>query len=356
MLLPIIFYGYRAQEAVEEARKNVASLIHAQPEEIIFTSGATESNHFAIRGAAEAYQFQGQHLVTSTIEHSSVLAAYDQLRKEGYSLSYVDVKPDGEVDIKKISEKVKDQTTLMSLMLVNNETGVIQPVASLKKHLPPSVKIHCDAVAAVGKIKVNVNKLHVDYLSLSSHKLYGPKGVGALYVRKQPQARLQALFPPGEYGLGLRAGTLAVPQIVGFGEACRLAQESLEGESKRLMFLREQLWKGVQDLQPIELNGLEKARSPHILNLCIGQVDGEALRQALPEIAISSGSACDSKSRLPSHVLMAMGLPAYRAHQSLRLSLGRMTTPKEIERVILRLREEIKRLRKISFGTYPYDD
>lgn len=346
------YYGRRAHEAIEQARTQVADLIHAAAHEIIFTSGATEANHLAIRGGAHFYQKQGRHVLCSNIEHSSVLAAVHHLTQENFVMGSIAVAPSGVINVADACAAVRHDTTLVSLMYVNNETGIIQPVALMKTALNveyPHIKLHCDAVAAAGKIAVDVEQLGVDYLSLASHKLYGPKGVGALYIRSQPRARVTPLFAGDRHELGLRAGTLPTALIVGFGAACALAKRKLQDDAVLLTTLRDQLWYGIRDLGGIQVNAGERVlRAPHILNIAVAGVHGEALLQALPDLAVSSGAACHAASLSASHVLTAMRVPLHLAQASLRMSLGRMTTGAEIDYAIRRLREEIMRLRAIS--------
>jgi cysteine desulfurase len=339
-------YGQKAQIAVANARNEVASLLSALPQEIIFTSGATEANHLAILGAAQFYKSKGRHLIFSAIEHASIRGLGEHMAKQGYKIEWVKPKPNGQIAIEDMLNCIRDDTILISLMLVNNETGVIQNVADLAERIKDTpIKVHCDATQAVGKIPLDVKELNVDYLSISAHKFYGPKGIGALYVRSQPKARLVPLFFGGRHEQGLRSGSLPTPQIVGMGEACRLAKLELK-ESEFIRNIRDQFWQKLSIVEGIYLNGNFSYQVPHILNYSIADVKNDLLLAALTDVAIAKGSACHSSHTLPSPVLTAMGLTLAQAHQAVRVSFGKYTTDVEINYAAGRIIAEIERLRK----------
>ena len=345
----IHIFGWVAAEAVERGRNQVAALIGARsPREITFTSGATEANNLALKGVAEFYQGKGDHLVTCATEHKSVLDCCETLEKRGYRVTYLPVDPYGRIDVGQLRAALTEKTILISIMAANNEIGTVQPLSEIGAVAKEQgILWHCDATQAVGKIPLNVEALGVDLLSLSAHKMYGPKGVGALYVRsRQPRVRLQAQIEGGGQEHGRRSGTLNVPGIVGLGKAGELCREELETESIGLAQLREELYQGlVNHLEGIRLNGHPQERLPGNLNLSFAGVDGTSLLMALRDVALSSGSACTSGSTSPSHVLKAIGLSDVLAHASLRFGLGRFTTGEEINYVVERVVAEVKQLR-----------
>jgi cysteine desulfurase len=342
-------FGRTAAQAVEEAREQVAALINADPSEIIWTSGATESNNLAIKGAAHYYRKKGRHLVTCKTEHKAVLDPCRHLEREGWQVTYLDPEPTGLLDLSRLAAALRDDTVLVSVMQVNNETGVIQDLAAigqLTRHR--GVLLHVDAAQSAGKVPIDLNALPVDLLSLSAHKLYGPKGSGALYVRRKPRVRLEALLHGGGQEGGLRAGTLATHQIVGMGEACRLARQEMAVDNERIHGLRERLWQGIQGNEAIYLNGDPERRVAGILNVSFDFVDGEALRMALRDIAVSSGSACTSADPEPSYVLRALGRSKPLARSAIRFGIGRFTTREEIDYTIEQLNQALARLRALS--------
>lgn len=341
--------GWDAREAVERAREQVATLIGASPGEIVWTSGATEADNLAIQGVAQAHAGRGRHLVTVKTEHKAVLDTCEALARRGFEITCLDVDSNGLVDPAALQAVLRPDTVLVSVMLVNNEIGVIQDIATLAALCRErGILFHTDAVQATGKIPVDVQALGVDLMSLSAHKTYGPKGVGALYVRRKPPVRLQAQMHGGGHERGLRSGTLPVHQIVGMGKAYALADALMAEEVPRIRRLRDRLWDGLRDLPDICLNGDLQQRIAHNLNISVAHVDGTSLLMAMPELALSSGSACTSASVEPSHVLRALGRSAPMARSSLRLTLGRSTTPAEIEVAIRVLRTQIERLRLLS--------
>ncbi len=342
-------FGWQAEKAVEQARADVAALIHADPKEIVWTSGATESDNLALKGAAHFYQNKGRHIVTVKTEHKAILDTARQLEREGFSVTYLDPEPNGLVDLAKLEAALRPDTILVSVMHVNNEIGVIQDLAAISKVVRPrGILFHSDAAQSAGKIEVDVAALGVDLLSLSAHKVYGPKGIGALYVRRKPRVRLEAQMHGGGHERGMRSGTLATHQIVGMGEAFRLAREEMESEAKRLSGLRDQLLRGLSDIEEVYVNGDLEHRIPGNLNISFNFVEGESLIMALKELAVSSGSACTSASLEPSYVLRALGRNDELAHSSIRFTLGRFTTPEDIEYTVRLLHEKIGRLRELS--------
>ncbi|MFM4704289.1 IscS subfamily cysteine desulfurase [Aeromonas bivalvium] len=342
-------FGWQAEEAVDLARNQVAELIGADPREIVFTSGATESNNLAIKGIAHFYASKGKHIVTSKTEHKAVLDTCRQLEREGYEVTYLEPMPNGLFTLEQIEGALRDDTVLVSIMHVNNEIGVVQDIAAIG-NLCRSRKIflHVDAVQSVGKIPVDVEALKVDLLSVSAHKVYGPKGIGALYVRRKPRVRLEAQMHGGGHERGMRSGTLPTHQIVGMGEAFRIAKEEMASESQRMMALRQRLWDGVKDIEAVYVNGDLDQRVPGNLNVSFAYVEGESLIMALKDLAVSSGSACTSASLEPSYVLRALGLNDELAHSSIRFSMGRFTTEEEIDYAIKLIRDSIGRLREMS--------
>ena len=343
-------FGWRAEEAVEEARAQVASLIGATPRELIWTSGATESNNLAIKGAAQFYREKGRHLVTVATEHKAVLDSMHALERDGWTVTVLPVAADGRVDPAAVKAALRPDTVLVSVMHANNETGVIQPIEQIGAITRAAgVLFHCDAVQSAGKIPFDVEKAEVDLASLSAHKLYGPKGVGALYVRRKPRVRLVAQMDGGGHERGLRSGTLNVPGIVGFGAACALAAVERDAEAVRLLALRERLRAGLEaGVDLITVNGSLRHRLPGNLNISFAYVEGEAMMMAIKDVAVSSGSACTSASLEPSYVLRAMGIADEMAHSSIRFGLGRFTTEEEVDFVVGLVIAKVKKLRDMS--------
>ncbi len=342
-------FGWQAEEAVDLARNQVADLIGADPREIVFTSGATESNNLAIKGVAHFYASKGKHIITSKTEHKAVLDTCRQLEREGFEVTYLEPMPNGLFTIEMIENAMRDDTILVSIMHVNNEIGVVQNIAAIGE-LCRSRKIllHVDAVQSVGKIPVDVEALKVDLLSVSAHKVYGPKGIGALFVRRKPRVRLEAQMHGGGHERGMRSGTLPTHQIVGMGEAFRIAKEEMVSEGERILALRQRLWNGIKDIEAVYINGDLEQRVPGNLNVSFAYVEGESLIMALKDLAVSSGSACTSASLEPSYVLRALGLNDELAHSSIRFSMGRFTTEKEIDYAVKLIRDSIGRLREMS--------
>jgi cysteine desulfurase len=344
-------FGWKAEEAVEQARAQVADLIGANPKEIIFTSGATEANNLALRGVAAMYRRKGDHIITAVTEHHAVLDPCRRLQREGFRVTFLPVDRYGRVSAAQVAEALTDQTILVSVMAANNEIGTLQPLAEIGALCKArGVLFHSDAVQAVGKVPVDVQAQGVDLLSLSAHKLYGPKGVGALYVRRRdPHVRLEPLFDGGGHERGMRSGTLPVPLIVGFGKACALCQEEMPAEAVSLLRLRERLRQGLMEgLTDVCLNGHPTERLPGNLNLSFAHVEGEALMMAMRNVAVSSGSACTSASIEPSYVLKALGVSDDLAHGSLRFGLGRFNTEEEVDFVTGEVVRNVKRLRSMS--------
>ncbi len=342
-------FGWQAEEAVDLARNQVAELIGADPREIVFTSGATESNNLAIKGVAHFYASKGKHIITSKTEHKAVLDTCRQLEREGFEVTYLEPMPNGLFTIEMIENAMRDDTILVSIMHVNNEIGVVQNIAAIGE-LCRSRKIllHVDAVQSVGKIPVDVEALKVDLLSVSAHKVYGPKGIGALFVRRKPRVRLEAQMHGGGHERGMRSGTLPTHQIVGMGEAFRIAKEEMVSEGERILALRQRLWNGIKDIEAVYINGDLDQRVPGNLNVSFAYVEGESLIMALKDLAVSSGSACTSASLEPSYVLRALGLNDELAHSSIRFSMGRFTTEEEIDYAVKLIRDSIGRLREMS--------
>ncbi|MDP4527912.1 IscS subfamily cysteine desulfurase [Alkalimonas delamerensis] len=339
-------YGWQAEEAAELARSQVAELINADPREIVWTSGATESNNLAIKGAAQSYASRGKHLITVKTEHKAVLDPMQALEAEGFEVTYLDVAANGLLDLATVKAAIRPDTILLSVMFVNNEIGVIQDMVSLAEICQQNgVLLHVDAAQAAGKVAIDVQQLPVDLMSFSAHKVYGPKGVGALYVRRKPRIQLAAQIHGGGHERGMRSGTLASHQLVGMGEAFRIAREEMADETQRLERLRQRLWQGLSSIEQVFLNGDSQQRVPGILNIAFGQVDGETLLMALKDIAVSTGSACTSASLDPSHVLRALGLSDALAHSSIRFSLGRYTTEADIDHTIAVVTSAIGHLR-----------
>lgn len=342
-------FGWQAEEAVDLARNQVAELIGADPREIVFTSGATESNNLAIKGVAHFYASKGKHIITSKTEHKAVLDTCRQLEREGFEVTYLEPMPNGLFTLEMIENAMRDDTILVSLMHVNNEIGVIQDIKGLGE-LCRSRKIllHVDAAQSVGKVEIDVEAMKIDLLSLSAHKIYGPKGIGALYVRRKPRVRIEAQMHGGGHERGMRSGTLPTHQIVGMGEAFRIAKEEMVSEGERVMALRQRLWDGLKDIEAVYLNGDLEHRVCGNLNVSFAYVEGESLIMALKDLAVSSGSACTSASLEPSYVLRALGLNDELAHSSIRFSIGRFTTEEEIDYAVKLIRDSIGRLREMS--------
>ncbi len=342
-------FGWQAEEVVDEARNHIADLIGADPREIVFTSGATESNNLAIKGIAHFYQKQGKHIITCKTEHKAVLDPCRYLEGEGFEVTYLDPQPNGLVTLQQLEAAMRDDTILVSLMHVNNEIGVIQDVAAIGE-LCRARKIffHVDAAQSVGKIAIDVEAMKIDLLSMSAHKIYGPKGIGALFVRRKPRVRLESQMHGGGHERGMRSGTLPTHQIVGMGEAFRIAKLEMADEEARILTLRDRLWQGLKDIEEVYINGDLERRVPGNLNVSFAYVEGESLIMALKDLAVSSGSACTSASLEPSYVLRALGLSDELAHSSIRFSIGRFTTEEEIDYTVKLLNESISRLREMS--------
>jgi len=344
-------FGWEAEEAVEKARKQIADLIGATPKEIVFTSGATESNNLAIKGIAEMYAERGNHIITQATEHKAVLDTCKRLEKEGIRVTYLPVKTDGLIDLDQLREAITDKTILISIMYANNEIGVVQPMAEIGKIAKEKgVLVHSDGVQAVGKIPVNVNTDGIDVLSLTAHKLYGPKGVGALYVRRRnPRVQITAQMDGGGHERGMRSGTLNVAGIAGLGAACEIAHKEMAEEMKRSRFLRDKLKdRLMNDLDETYINGSWEHRLPHNLNISFAYVEGESLLMGINDIAVSSGSACTSATLEPSYVLKALGAGDDLAHSSIRFGIGRFNTEEEVDYVGNKVAEVVKKLRELS--------
>jgi len=342
-------FGWVAEEAVDIARNQIAELVNADPREIVFTSGATESNNLAIKGAATFYQKRGKHIITLKTEHKAVLDTTRQLEREGFEVTYMLPEPNGLVDLDKLQAEMRDDTVLVSIMHVNNEIGVIQDIEAIGKICRErKIIFHVDAAQSTGKVPIDLQELNVDLMSFSAHKTYGPKGIGALYVSRKPRVRIEAQIHGGGHERGMRSGTLATHQIVGMGEAFRIAKEEMATENERVKMLRDKLYDGVKDMEAVYLNGDWEHRVPHNLNVSFAYVEGESLIMALKDMAVSSGSACTSASLEPSYVLRALGLNDELAHSSIRFSIGRFTTEEEIDYVISVIRNAIEKLREMS--------
>jgi cysteine desulfurase len=342
-------FGWEAEAAVEEARADVAALVNADPKEIIWTSGATESNNLAIKGAAHFYSGKGKHIVTLKTEHKAVLDTFRELERQGFEATYLEVKDDGLVDMDQLRQAIRKDTVLVSVMYVNNEIGVIQPIVEIGELCRSrGIVFHVDAAQATGKVVIDLQTLKVDLMSFSAHKTYGPKGIGALYVRRKPRVRLEAQMHGGGHERGLRSGTLATHQIVGMGEAFRIAREEMAAENERIRYLRDKLLKGVSDIEESHVNGDLDHRVPHNLNVSFNFVEGESLIMAIKDVAVSSGSACTSASLEPSYVLRALGRSDELAHSSIRFTIGRFTTEEEIDYTIDLLHRKLTKLRELS--------
>lgn len=342
-------YGWDAKEAVENARAEVAKLINADPKEIVWTSGATESDNLAIKGVARFHKDKGKHLITVKTEHKAVLDSMRELEREGFEVTYLGVGKDGLIDLDELAKAMRPDTTLVSVMAVNNEIGVVQDIEKIGEMCRErGILFHCDATQAAGKIPLDMEKLKIDLMSLSAHKVYGPKGMGALYVRRKPRARIEAIIHGGGHERGMRSGTLATHQIVGMGEAYRLARLELEQEAERERKLRDKLLKGLSEIEAVHVNGSMEHRAPFNLNMSFEFVEGEALMARCKDVAVSSGSACTSASLEPSYVLKALGIDDELAHSSIRFSIGRFTTEEEIDYTIKLFKENVAALRELS--------
>ena len=342
-------FGWKAEEAVENARNQVAELINADPREIVWTSGATESDNLAIKGVAHFYHKKGKHIVTSKIEHKAVLDTCRQLEREGYEVTYLDPDEQGLTTPDMVKAALREDTILVSVMHANNEIGVVNDVAGIGEICRDAgVLLHVDAAQGAGKVALDMEAMKVDLLSMSAHKMYGPKGVGALYVRRKPRVRLEAQMHGGGHERGMRSGTLATHQLVGFGEAARIARDEMQAEADRLATLRQRFWDAISDIPEVHINGDRDQRLPGALNVSFAFVEGESLIMSLRDLAISSGSACTSASLEPSYVLRALGLNDELAHSSLRFSFGRFTTEAEVDHAAKCVRDAVEKLRELS--------
>jgi cysteine desulfurase len=342
-------FGWEAEKAVEAAREQVASLVNGDPKEIIWTSGATESNNLALKGAAHFYKGKGKHIITVKTEHKAVLDTCRELERQGFEVTYLAPEPDGLLDIEKFKAAIRPDTILASVMSVNNEIGVIQDIEQLGEICrDKGVIFHVDSAQAAGKVPIDLGKLKVDLMSFSAHKIYGPKGIGALYVRRKPRVRLEAQMHGGGHERGLRSGTLPTHQIVGMGEAFAIAQAEMASENERIRMLRDKLYKGLQEIEEVYVNGDMERRVPHNLNISFNFVEGESLIMAIKDVAVSSGSACTSASLEPSYVLKSLGRSDELAHSSIRFTIGRFTTEEEIEYTVSLVRGKIAKLRELS--------
>jgi cysteine desulfurase len=342
-------FGWVADEAVERARDQVAALVNADPKEIVWTSGATESNNLALKGAANFYADKGKHIVTVQTEHKAVLDTVRELERQGFTATYLDPEPNGLIDLEKLKAALRSDTVIVSVMYVNNEIGVIQDIAAIGEICRErGILFHVDAAQATGKVVIDLQKLKVDLMSFSAHKTYGPKGIGALYVRRKPRVRLEAQMHGGGHERGFRSGTLATHQIVGMGEAFHIAKMEMATENERVRMLRDRLWKGLSGMEEVYLNGDMERRVPHNLNVSFNFVEGESLIMAVKDIAVSSGSACTSASLEPSYVLRALGRNDELAHSSIRFTVGRFTTVEEVDFAVKLLQEKIAKLRDLS--------
>lgn len=342
-------FGWKAEEAVEEARRNVAELLGAVPKEIIWTSGATESDNLAIKGAALFNQKKGKHIITMKTEHKAVLDTCRQLEREGFEVTYMDPMENGLLDLEAFKKEIREDTTVVSIMHVNNEIGVVQDIAAIGAITrAKGIIFHVDAAQSPGKVAIDVDEMNVDLMSVCAHKVYGPKGIGALYVRRKPRVRLEAQIHGGGHERGMRSGTLPTHQIVGMGEAFRIAREEMVTEAAHMRALRDRLWNGVKDMEEIYLNGDLDQRIPGNLNISFNFVEGESLIMSLKDIAVSSGSACTSSSLEPSYVLRAIGRNDELAHSSIRFTMGRFSTEEEVDFTIVKVREAVEKLRELS--------
>ncbi|MGH1429983.1 MAG: IscS subfamily cysteine desulfurase [Neptuniibacter sp.] len=342
-------FGWKAEEAVESARRQVADLINADPREIVWTSGATESDNLAIKGAAHFYQKKGKHIITSKIEHKAVLDTCRQLEREGFEVTYLTPNTDGLIEPSAVAEAIREDTILVSLMHVNNEIGTITDIQAIGELTrSKGIIFHVDAAQSAGKIDIDLSDCKVDLMSISGHKMYGPKGIGVLFVRRKPRIRLEAQMHGGGHERGMRSGTLATHQIVGMGEAARICKEELQEETAKIIALRDRFWAGVQNMEEVHINGSEEQRVPGNLNVSFAFVEGESLLMSLKDLAVSSGSACTSASLEPSYVLRALGLNDEMAHSSIRFSFGRFTTEEEVDYAVNQIQSAVGKLRELS--------
>ncbi|HEX6268136.1 MAG TPA: IscS subfamily cysteine desulfurase [Burkholderiales bacterium] len=342
-------FGWKAEEAVEEARAHVAALIGADPKEIVWTSGATEGNNLAIKGAANFYKTKGKHIITQRTEHKAVLDTVRELERQGFEATYLEVEENGIVSLEKFQAAIRPDTILASIMMVNNEIGVIQPVWEIGEICrEKGIVFHCDAVQGAGRVAIDMGKFKCDLLTITAHKIYGPKGIGALYVRRKPRVRIEAQIHGGGHERGFRSGTLPTHQIVGFGEAARLAKLEMEKDNAHVRALRDKLWNSIKDIEEVYVNGDLERRIPHNLNVSFNFVEGESLIMAVKDLAVSSGSACTSASLEPSYVLRALGRSDELAHSSVRITLGRFTTEEEVKFAADLLRRKVEKLRELS--------
>ena len=342
-------YGWSAEAAVEEARGHVAALVGADPREIIWTSGATESNNLALKGAAHFYKTKGKHIITVKTEHKAVLDTVRELERQGFEATYLEPQDNGLISLEQLEAAIRPDTILVSVMLVNNEIGVIQPIDAIGELCrAKGIIFHCDAAQATGKVEINLEKTKCDLMTFTAHKTYGPKGVGALYVRRKPRVRLEAQMHGGGHERGLRSGTLPTHQIVGMGEAFRIAKEEMHAELERVKALRDRLAKGLMEIEEVYVNGDMEHRVPHNLNVSFNYVEGESLIMAIKDLAVSSGSACTSASLEPSYVLRALGRSDELAHSSIRFTIGRFTTEEDIDFAVNLLKSKVGKLRELS--------
>ncbi len=342
-------YGWDTEAAVEEAREQVADLVGADAKEIVFTSGATESINLAVKGAANFYQTKGKHLITVATEHKATLDTMRELERQGFEVTYLQPEPDGLLDLAKFKAALRPDTIVVSIMMVNNEIGVVQDIAAIGNLCrEKGIIFHVDSAQATGKVPIDLSTLKVDLMSFSAHKTYGPKGMGALYVRRKPRVRIEAQIHGGGHERGFRSGTLATHQIVGMGEAFRIAKLEMATENERIRMLRDRLWRGLSEMEEVFLNGDLEQRVPHNLNVSFNYVEGESLIMAIKDIAVSSGSACTSASLEPSYVLRALGRSDELAHSSIRFSIGRFTTVEDVDYTINLLKSKVGKLRELS--------
>lgn len=342
-------YGWRAEEAIENARQQVADLINADPREIVWTSGATESDNLAIKGVAHFYGSKGKHLITSKIEHKAVLDTMRQLEREGFEVTYLDPTEEGEITAEQVKAALRDDTILVSIMHVNNEIGTINDIAAIGEVTRANkVLFHVDAAQSAGKVEIDLETLKVDLMSFSAHKVYGPKGIGALYVRRKPRVRLEAQMHGGGHERGMRSGTLATHQIVGMGEAFAIAAQDMKKDCEHVAALSQRFFSQLEDMEELYLNGSKTSRAPHFLNLSFNFVEGESLMMSLKDLAVSSGSACTSASLEPSYVLRALGRNDELAHSSIRFTFGRFTTEEDVDQAAAAVREAVAKLRDLS--------
>lgn len=342
-------YGWTAEQAVEQAREQVAALVNADSREIIWTSGATEGNNLALKGAAHFYKTKGKHIITVKTEHKAVLDTVRELERQGFDATYLQPQDNGLITIAQLAEAIRPDTILVSVMLVNNEIGVIQPIDEIGELCrSKGIIFHCDAAQATGKVHIDLEKTKVDLMTFTAHKTYGPKGIGALYVRRKPRVRLEAQMHGGGHERGLRSGTLPTHQIVGMGEAFRIAKEEMDSEIVRIKMLRDRLAKGLMEMEEVYINGDMEHRVPHNLNVSFNYVEGESLIMAIKDLAVSSGSACTSASLEPSYVLRALGRSDELAHSSIRFTFGRFTTEEDVDFTIKLIKEKVAKLRELS--------